>query len=314
MQSEIQTRSVTMNDTQDATPSLTISGKRVVISGWLPRMARLRSEYFETMDDPDEFLKGLRAAGPKADVFTFVGDLSGKSPVAPYPAACDYKSVLEISDYEHWWKNRINDKTRNMIRKAGKKGVSIELTQFDAALVKGIKEIYDESPLRQGRPFPHYGKDLETVERENASFLNRSDIIAARFNGELIGFAKLVHANGHSALMQIIAKNSHRDKAPMNALLAKAIEICAQKKVPYLMYGKWGQRGLGEFKKHHGFECMQIRRYFVPLNFRGRFALAANLHQSLVAAGRRLIPEALTEFLAGLRTRFYSRWYGTARH
>jgi len=301
-----------MTQAQDQA-SLTISGKRVVISGWLPRMARLRSEYFESVDDPETFLTVLKTAGAKADVFTFVGNVPGKDLAGPYPVGWDYKSVLEIANYEHWWKSRINDKTRNMIRKAAKKGVSIELTEFDQTLVKGIKEIYDESPLRQGRPFPHYGKDLETVERENATFKDRSDFIAARLDGELIGFAKLVHANGYSVLMQIIAKNLHRDKAPTNALLAKAVEICAQRRVPYLMYGKWGQRGLGEFKKHHGFECMQIRRYFVPLNFRGRLALAANLHQSFVTAGRRMIPDALTEFLVDLRSRFYSRWYGTVR-
>ena len=38
--------------------------------------------------------------------------------------------------------------------------------------------------------------------------------------------------------MGIIAKIKHRDKAPMNALVAKAVEICAENKIPYLVYDK----------------------------------------------------------------------------
>ena len=34
-------------------------------------------------------------------------------------------------------------------------------------------------------------------------------------------------------VMQIVAKNAHFDKIPMNALIAKAVEICEQKRMSY---------------------------------------------------------------------------------
>ena len=291
--------------------ALLISGKNVVVCGRLPRLAQLRSEYYDVLEEPEKFLDQLKEARIQADVFTFIERLSEPGLDRPYPVERDEKAVLRITEYEYWWKHRINDKTRNMIRKAGKKGVAIGLAEFNETFIRGIQEIYDESPLRQGRPFPHYGKDLKTVERENSTFLDRSDIISAVLDGELIGFAKLVHVKGYSVLMQIISKNSHRDKAPTNALLAKAVEICAEKRVPFLIYGKWSLRGLGEFKKHHGFECMQVRRYFVPLNTRGWIALKLQLHRSWLEAGRQIIPQDFARHLIELRSRVYSAWFRT---
>lgn len=291
--------------------SLAIAGKNLVIAGRLPRIMRLRSEYYDVLEEPDAFLEQVKAARLPADVFTFAEHLSEQGRDRPYHFECDEKAVLRITKYDDWWKNRINDKTRNMIRKAGKKGVTIEPAEFDENFVRGIQEIYNESPLRQGRPFAHYGKDLKTVEQENSTFLDRSDLISAVFNGEMIGFAKLVHVRGYAILMQIISKNSHRDKAPTNALLAKAVEICAQKRVPVLVYGRWSQRGLGEFKKHHGFECLAIRRYFVPLNGRGRIALKLKLHRSWLEAGRQFIPEDLAQRLIEWRSRLYAARFRT---
>jgi hypothetical protein len=63
---------------------------------------------------------------------------------------------------------------------------------FDDKLVAGIWEIYNESPIRQRRRFPHYGKDLETVRREEATFLDSSVFIGAFFVDKLIVFVKLV--------------------------------------------------------------------------------------------------------------------------
>ena len=294
--------------TQKKQPLL-IAGKNVVVSGKLPRLAQLRSEYDHVLAEPEKFLDQLKEAGIPADIFTFVENLSEHGPDRSYPMELDEKAVLRITQYEHWWKHRINDKTRNMIRKASKKGVTVGLAAFNESFVRGIQEIYNESPLRQGRPFPHYGKDLKTVERENSTFLDRSDIISAVLDGELIGFAKLVHVEGYSVLMKIISKNSHRDKAPSNALLGKAVEICAEKRVPFLIYGKWSLRGLGEFKKHHGFECMKVRRYFVPLNTWGQIALKLQLHRSWLEAGRQAIPPDFARRLVELRSRLYSVWF-----
>ncbi len=63
---------------------------------------------------------------------------------------------------------------------------------------------------------------------------------------------------------------SERDKAPTNALIAKAVEICAEAGVGLLQYGIWSRRSMGAFKKHNGFQAVEVPRYYVPLNWRGK--------------------------------------------
>ena len=54
----------------------------------------------------------------------------------------------------------------------------------------------------------------------------------------MIGFIFLICADRFAALGQIISKIAQRDKAPNNALIAKAVERCAEKGIPYLQRDK----------------------------------------------------------------------------
>lgn len=284
---------------------LIINNKEIVINGIFPRIARLKSEYFEWIEDPFETIAKLETNKTGADLFTFLHSIADRNSRYKYYFEWNSIAVLSITTYENWWKKQINDKTRNMVRKAQKSGVDIRIVDFNDDLIKGIKEIYDESPLRQGKPFRHYRQDLATIKKNHISFLNRSDFIGAFYKDELIGFIKLVHDKGISHIMQIISKIRHRDKAPTNALIAKAVEICAQKYVPYLHYGVWSKRSLGDFKKHHAFEKLDIPRYFIPLNLRGKIVLILKLHRDLWTQ----IPESWTEILVSIRDRWYSYKY-----
>ena len=82
----------------------------------------------------------------------------------------------------------------------------------------------------------HYGKDFETVKREFSRFLFREEIFGAYLGEELVGFIMLADAGKYACLGQIISKIAYRDLAPNNALLAKAVERCAEKGFPYLVY------------------------------------------------------------------------------
>jgi hypothetical protein len=217
----------------------------------------------------------------------------------------DSVAVLTIDSYEKWWKEQINDKTRNMVRKAGKKGVTIQTANFDDDLMKGIYAIYNESPLVQGRPSKHFGKSFEVLKQGHATFLDRSLFISAVFQGEIIGFIKLILQGKSATIMQIMSKISHRDKSPTNALLGKAIEICAERGIRYLQYGIWSRRSLGDFKKHHGFSRLEIPRYFVPLTAVGKLALGMKLHRSPLE----LVPANCKDFLAELRGKWYLAKY-----
>ena len=284
---------------------LELKHRELVISGKFPRVVRLRAEYHEYVDDPVAFLSGLRESEINADIFSFLQPVSDRIPRYAYPQRWDAVAVLTIDSYQKWWKEQINDKTRNMIRKAGKKGVAIELAEFNDELAKGIHTIYNESPLVQGRLSKHYGKDFETLKQAHATFLERSVFVAARFQGELIGFIKLILHGESASIMQIMSLVSQRDKSPSNALLAKAVELCAERGIRWLQYGIWSRRSLGEFKKHHAFERIELPRYFAPLNLRGQIALGFGLHRDV----RELIPGNCLDWLANLRGRWYSFKY-----
>jgi len=56
-----------------------------------------------------------------------------------------------------------------MIRKAGRAGVEIRVVPFDDKLVQAIVELYNENPMRHGKPLAHYGKDFATIKRDQES-------------------------------------------------------------------------------------------------------------------------------------------------
>lgn len=277
-----------------------VDGKEIVINGKFSRIAKLNAEYYEPVNDPQSFVSDLMAAGPLADIFTFVQEIGPRAPRYDFHLEWDSIAVLPITTYDDWWHRQINDKTRNMVRRAQKCGVHVRLVEFSQDLVRGIKEIYDESPLRQGKPFKHYGKDLETLWKAHVSFLDRSQFIGAYYEGELIGFIKLVHDDGVSHLMHIISKTEHRQKAPTNTLIAKAVELCALRGNSYLHYADWSRRGLGDFKRHHAFEQLDVPRYFVPLNWRGKIILFLHLHHKFSD----LLPQNCIDFLVAFRSRW----------
>src|SRR5437667_10591558 len=110
------------------------------------------------------------------------------SPKYRYPMVWDNLAVLPVTTYDHWWTRQVNDKTRNMVRRAHKKGVTLRELSFDDELLRGIWTIYNECAIRRGKPFAHYGKDLDTVGAEAGTFLDRSTFIGAFLEEKLIGF------------------------------------------------------------------------------------------------------------------------------
>jgi hypothetical protein len=281
---------------------LTVNGVALTVAGRFPRIVSARSEYFVFIDDVPAFVAALKA-DPPGDLVTFIQPIWDTTPHHPFHQEWFDLSVLEFESYDSWWKTQLNDKTRNMVRKAAKKGVEVRVGACDDEFIKGIKEIYDESPVRQGKPFKHYQKDIETLRETHLTFADRSEFIGAYFEGKLIGFAKLVYLEKAASLMQIISMIAHRDKAPTNALLAKAVERCEAKAIHLLHYGLWSRRSFGEFKKHHRFRQWRVPRYYVPLNLRGSMALRLRMHRNPLA----FLPESWVDRLAVIRNRWTER-------
>jgi hypothetical protein len=255
------------------------------IEGRLLRIGRLERERYEGLVDPEAVLDGLRRCGRRIDLFTFMQRLPETKPKYSYPMEWDNLAVLPISTFDHWWKKQVDNKTRNMVRKAHKNGVSLRGVPFGDALVTGIWEIYNETPYRQGKRFPHYGKDIAAVHKEEATHLDHSIFIGAFLGEEMIGFIKLVEddTRTEATLINIISLIRRRDKAPTNALIAEAVRACAERGIPYLVYSKfaYGKRQrdtLSDFKHNNGFKRIDLPRYFVPLTFFGRAAFRLGLH------------------------------------
>ena len=287
-----------------------ICGKDIKVEGRLIRIARLDGEKFTFPDDPEALLSGLRTCGTRIDLFTFLQKLPETSPKYAYPREWDNLAVLPVSTFEHWWTEQIGFKARNKAKQAEKKGVDLREVPFDDTLLNGICEIYNESPIRQGRPFPHYGMSLEGAREYAGTFLDRSIFIAAFLGDSMIGFIKLVadETRTQACAIHILSMLQHRDKAPTNALIAQAVRSCANRGISYLVYdhfsyGRKKEDSLSQFKEANGFQRIDLPRYYVALSPIGRVVFRSGLHHRLVE----YFPEPLMTRLRELRTAWYTR-------
>jgi hypothetical protein len=263
----------------------------------------LADDWYEDLNDPDEVIDTVRSKlAVKPDIFTFWQRLPEIEPKYSFYVEFESIAALRIEGYDFWLNKQIKDKARNRIRKSGKAGVEVREADFDDDFVHGMVKIFNETPTRQGRRFWHYGKDFETVKSQFSRSLFREDLIGAYYRDELIGFVMLGNAGRYGVLGQIISMVSHRDKATNNALMAKSVELCVRKKLPYLVYGLWSDSSLTDFKRHCGFEEVKLPRYFVPITQKGKFGLKLGIHHGWNAA----VPNRIKKPLRQLRRSWYN--------
>ena len=277
--------------------------KAFIISGRFIKTAALKNEWQEDVDDPEKVVRELKASPATIDLLRFWQRIPETEAKCSYYKEWRQVAAIPVTEYQHWLRKQISPKARNKIKKSAKFGVVIQETELNDELVRGIMDIFNQSPVRRGKRFWHYGKDFETVKREMSLDLNESIFVTAYYGKELIGFIKLLLADRYAILTLILDKMDYRDKAPMNGMLAKAVEICAQRKVPYIVYMMWRRGGHGEFQESNGFERIPIPEYFVPLTFKGEIALRLGLHTGV----RGLIPEKVMVWLLTLRAAWYGR-------
>jgi hypothetical protein len=291
-------------------PATRIEGHRVIAVGRWLRIATLQDEEWlegELVADPPRFVDSLRSSGLRADIFAYSGPIDSTS-VHPL-GRCDHDNVAVIrtDDLKAWW-DGLPQEARKNTRRAAKKGIEVKVATFDDVFVSGIKAIYDETPVRQGRMFWHYGKALASVKRDNGTYLDRCEFLGAYLGGELVGFMKLVYVGNAGRIMQILCLNAHQDKRPIVALIARAAEICHAKGMKYLIYGKftYGRKtdsSIAEFKRRLGFEQKNFPRYYVPLTWRGRMAVGLGAHAGWLA----ILPPILINLLLDLRSWWLAR-------
>ena len=299
------TKEILVNGAPRKVDCLAIDGQVYSVSKGLTRVATLEEdeEWYEDVRDPDAAIAALRSGSLRADIFSFWQRLPDTQPHFDFYYELEPVAALSITSFDQWWKGQISPKHRNKIRKAEKQGLRVVEANFDDDFVRGMTDIFNETPVRQGRRFWHYGKDFNTVKRQFSRRLYRECLIAAYLEDELVGFMMLADAGNFMYVGQILSKIKHRDKAPNNALIGKAVEICEHRKVPYMVYAHWGAGAFAEFKRQSGFEKTFVPHYFVPLNEWGKLAIRLGLHHGLKGA----LPEPLKERLKVLRKAWLER-------
>jgi hypothetical protein len=306
---------ISVKGKRKAVNSISIEDTVIVCEGKILKIARVNDESWldnTPISNPEEFLSRLSAAGGKVDLFTFSQRIPETQPKYAFYHEWDNVAAVPIQNYEVWLNKQISRKSRQAIAKSQREMIVVRRVVFDDELVAGISSIYNETPIRQGKPFWHYGKNIEIVKRDNETFLDRSDFIAAFYENEIVGFIKIVYCSGYAALMQILSKVKYRNKNPTNALLAKAIEVCAEKKKPYLTYGNYvygdkDESSLIDFKRHNGFEKIDLPKYYIPLTVKGKMAIACNLHHGI----KGIVPKPIKKTLTALYKRYHIWKNGT---
>jgi len=245
------------------------------------KVASDTKEYTRDIIPTDDFIAKLGEIG--ADIFTFIERKwcnSIRNPPRLWLETEDNIALLRVTTFDEWWKN-IGKKTRNMVRKAEKSGVKTKVVEPSEELAEGIWKVYNETPIRQERGFPHYGIQLQAVI--NGIRLSQNCIyVGAYFQEELAGFIQLIHSQDVALISQILSLQKHWDKAVNNALVAEAIEICANKKIRWIMYGRMGNHpSLDKFKQSNGFSRFPVTRYYVPITKKGRIAVKMGFHQEI---------------------------------
>src|ERR1051326_8022942 len=259
---------------------VSVSGRDIRVEGRLIRIARLEREKYEALADPEPVLERVRRSSTRIDLFTFAQGLPETQPKYAYFMEWDNLAVLPVSTFDEWYRKQIRFAPRGRLRQAEKKGVTVREVAFDDDLVKGIWEIYNECPICQGKRSRHFGSDLQTLHRKEATFLDRSVFVGAFLGDQMIGFLKLVidEHRKEARLIEFMAMVRHRDKCHANAMIAQAVRSCAEREIRLLIYekfayGKKAADGLSQFKEVNGFRRVDVPRYYVPLTPLGSVAL-----------------------------------------
>jgi hypothetical protein len=287
-----------------------ICGSDIIVQGGLIRTARIDGEKYEFPTDPEAMLDGLRKSGIRIDLFTFLQKVPDTAPKYSYLMEWDNLAVLPVTTFDHWWTEQIRSYPRNRARQAEKKGVVLREVPLNEDLLQGICAIYNECPVRQGRRFPHYGMTVERARGYAGTFVDRSIWIGAFLDGTLIGFVKLVTDKHRTlaCLVHILSMAAHKDKAPTNALIARAVKSCADRGISHLIYenfnyGKKRGDSLSHFKEVNGFQRVDVPRYYVPLTPMGWATYRLGFHHRLIER----IPESIAGRLRTWRKSFYER-------
>lgn len=298
-------------------PALDVNDKTIIVKNTFVKLAVIEAEEWleSELEDPELCVRKLkeRSHGLRADVFTFAQKLPGTLPKYEFPMEWVSVAAIHLTSFSDWWE-KLPQESRKNVRRSQKRGVVVTVRDLDDELINGIIGVNNDSPVRQGRSYTHYGKTFDQVKKDQSSFLDRSVFICAYLGDELIGFMKIVFRGEVASILQLLPKASHQDKRPANALLAKAVELCTTRGLSYLTfgllnYGKKRDSSLKDFKVRNGFEEMLTPRFYVPLTLWGSVSMKLKIHRGF----REILPPSLLKLAVWARAKWYSARQFTGR-
>ncbi len=292
-------------------PAVFVRDAALIVKGKWIKVAMVHDEEWleKELEDPELCIRKLKEEhgnGFGCDILTFTQKLPDVAPRYEYPREWDSVAVARFANFDDWWK-RLPQETRKNVRRSQKRGVTVEVKPFDDKLIRDIADVNNDSPTRQRVRNFYYGRSLDQVRKDYCSFVERSDFIFAYCGDEPVGYLKLVYRGDIASILNITPKSSHYDKRPANALIAKAVELCATKGISYLTYGlfNYGNKRdcpLREFKVRNGFDEMLAPRYFVPLTMWGALCMRLKLHRGLHG----ILPHHVITLAVNVRAKWYS--------
>ncbi len=292
---------------RDGAPGKAAIRRGLSISGRLVRTARLREEYYADFGDPEATIQALKRMPGRVDLLTFIQRPPDAQPRYDFHFEWEGIAALPLTSFDQWWKHQIPKETRRKVERAENAGVVIRHVPLDDDLVRGITKIYNEAPVKRGKPNRHYGKNFAQVKAGMERDLRRSGFIGAYYEEELIGVIKVVYAGSLASPVTNLAMFAHRDKMTNYALMAELVRSCLKKKTAFVFYGIWKTRreGMREFLESNGFKQVDVPRFYVPLTTRGAMYLRLGLHKGLMS----VLPDNLVVKLIALRSRWYAMSY-----
>jgi hypothetical protein len=278
-------------------PAIHFADFTVVVTGKWLKTAKIKDQEWLEIDsalEPEQIIARLKQEKIRADILYFIQRLPHFQPLFDYRTGMRSVAAIPIKSYADWWEKKLHGGARHNVRRSSRQGVVIHKVDVNDALIDGIVKINNETPLRQGRRFWHYGRSAEDVGKVYSEFLGRSEILGAFHNNELIGILQLVYIGKTASISEFLCMYKHRDKKPSNALIAAAVELCAGKSLQYLIYGRYiydnnADSTLTAFKQSNGFEEFFVPLYFIPLTIKGRIAIKLNIHLGF----KRIVPERI---------------------
>lgn len=201
----------------------------------------------------------------------------------------------------------MNKKTRNMVTSSLRAGAKAECVEkMSETTCAQVLRIFKETPFREGRFFPGY-YTWTSCRVRNVFRTNEENVsVIATWKGKVVGVSRVRFNDQVAALGQLMSSVEARRgcRGISNLMIAKLVELLAERGVRYLVYGKFGViPSLDRFKLSNGFRPVTVNYNYVLLSAKARGLAALGLHRrpdillsshpwsiSLVTSLQRLLP------------------------